>query len=182
MITIISSTNQRNSGTAVISRQIQSIFNKHLSGNESIAFLNLEDLPVDAIHAEMYSPDKQSIEFISLQDNFITPADKYFFVMPEYNGSFPGILKTFIDACSVRNYKATFAGKKAGMVGLSSGRAGNLRGIDQLSSILNFLEITVMPQGLPISRIESLIDDSGKIVDKDTLEVLEAQIQRFIKF
>jgi NAD(P)H-dependent FMN reductase len=48
----------------------------------------------------------------------------------------PGSLKLFIDACSVREYKQNFKGKKAALVGIASGRAGNLRGMDHLTGVM----------------------------------------------
>lgn len=182
MITIISSTNQRGSNTARISEQIETMLKALAGSNEPMQILKLEDLPENMVHPDMYGPEGQSAAFASIQDQFITEPEKYLFVIPEYNGSIPGILKTFIDACSVRNYKKTFSGKKAAMVGISSGRAGNLRGMDHLTDILNFLEITVMPQKLPISRIEQLTNPSGMIDDNETLEVLTNHLRLFLQF
>ena len=83
-------------------------------------------------------------------------ADKFWFVFPEYNGGIPGMLKLFLDAISVRAYKATFHGKKACLTGISTGRAGNLRGLDQLTNILNYLQVIVHPNKVPISSISRL--------------------------
>lgn len=182
MIAIISSTNQRASNTLRVSEQVLHFFHKQLDGHEEVKLLSLEELPGDMIHPDMYTSDGQSPVVSRLQDEFVIPASKYFFVVPEYNGSFPGVLKTFIDACSVRDYKGTFMGKKAALAGISSGRAGNLRGMEHMTGILNFLGITVMPNKLPISRIETLVDKDGYLSDLETLKVLEAQVRDFIDF
>jgi chromate reductase len=168
MITIISSTNQRSSNTLRVSEQVLHYFHQHMDTGEEIRLLSLEDLPGNMIHPEMYSRKGQAPEVSRMQDDYIIPSTKYYFVIPEYNGSIPGVLKTFIDACSVRDYKGTFMGKKAAMIGISSGRAGNLRGMEHLTGILNFLGIAVMPNKLPISRIETLVDNEGYLSDMET--------------
>ncbi len=180
MITIISGTNHKESVCEEICLRLRDIFPKYT--DEEVKFLNLKNLPLDILNADMYSKEGQSKEIAHLQDTYIKPAQKLFIVSPEYNGSFPGVLKTFIDACSVRDYIGTFSGKKAALVGISSGRAGNLRGMEHLTGILNFLGITVMPNKLPISKIETLIDENKQINDPYTLDVLEKQVKDFVVF
>jgi hypothetical protein len=66
-------------------------------------------------------------------------------------------------------------------VGIASGRGGNLIGIDQLVTVLNYLQVNVMPQRLPISRIEDLLID-GEIKDETTLKLISQFVDRFVKF
>ena len=70
--------------------------------------------------------------------------------------------------------------KKALITGVSSGRAGNLRGNDHLASILNYLKITVHPNQLPISSIDKLMDAAGNITDENTLKAIHQQLDSFI--
>ena len=69
----------------------------------------------------------------------------------------------FIDALSVRKYEETFSGKVAALIGIASGRAGNLRGMEHLTGVLNFLKMHVYPDKLPISGIKEIIDNSGEL-------------------
>lgn len=180
MITVISGTNRRNSKTQIIANQFYELF--HSKTVENIELLNLEDLPTDFIHPGMYKPEGQSKILKKIQDTYMIPADKFFFVIPEYNGSYPGILKLFIDACSIREYKATFNGKKAGMAGVASGRSGNIRGLDHLRGSLTHMGTIVMPDILPLSSIGKISDESGKIIDEHTLKSMEAMVDKFINF
>ncbi len=180
MITIISGTNRRNSRTFPIAKQIFELFRKKTV--EHIELLNLEDLPLDFIHTGMYDSTGQNRTLGKLQDNYIIPTDKLFILSPEYNGSYPGILKLFIDACSIREYKATFAGKKAALAGVSTGRAGNLRGLDHLRASLNHMGTIVMPSVLPLSNVDSITDEKGYITDLATLKSMEATVESFLKF
>jgi NAD(P)H-dependent FMN reductase len=88
----------------------------------------------------------------------------------------------FLDACSVREYSKTFEGKKVALVGLASGKAGNLRGMDHLTGVMNYLGCIIMPNKLPISQLENLIDENGEIVDKETLSSIKKHVKDFIAF
>jgi chromate reductase, NAD(P)H dehydrogenase (quinone) len=179
MITIISGTNRPNSKTLLFANQFYEIF--QAKTDDTVHFLNLEDLPANIINDMMYAASGQSKTLAKIQDKMIVPATKFYIVSPEYNGSFPGILKLFIDACSVREYKASFKGKKAGLVGIADGRAGNLRGMDHLTGVLHHVGTTVMPAQLPISSLKTLLTPEGKINDA-TLKVMEAHVEQFLNF
>ena len=132
MITIISGTNRKNSETEHLASRLYEMLTRLT--DQPIALFKLTDLPSIFISPEMYTKEGQSPEISSIQDNYMLPADKLWFIFPEYNGGVPGILKLFVDAISVRDLKATFHGKKACLTGISTGRAGNLRGMDHLSN------------------------------------------------
>ena len=180
MITIIAGTNRKDSEALVFARYYEQLFQKH--GKEAVKLLALKDLPADMLHSGMYESEGQSSTLATIQDEYMIAADKFLFVIPEYNGGFPGILKLFLDACSIREYGATFKGKKAALTGIAAGRAGNLRGMDHLAGILNYVGITVMPNKLPISRIETLLDGNRQISDLETQKVMEQQVLEFIGY
>jgi chromate reductase len=177
MITVISSTNRKGSLSSIVAQYAFSCFQKESS---EVQFLDLAEIPLDFIHEQMYKTG--SVDFHRIQDKYIVDADKLFFVIPEYNGSFPGILKAFIDACSVRKYKESFhGGKKAALLGISSGRAGNLRGLEHFTGVLNYLQISVMPPNQPLGSIDKIVEN-GFVVDPDTMKTIENQVKRFLDY
>ncbi len=181
MITVFSATNRRNSATRKVAEQVFDMF-KQLT-DEPVKFFSLEDLPDDILHIDMYGTGNQSPALSAIQDEFFIPANKLYFVIPEYNGGFPGILKLFIDACSIRDYKGTFhGGKKAALMGVSSGRAGNLRGLEHFTGVLNYLHISVMPPHNPISGIEKLLAEDGKLHDDAAVQAMEDHVKKFIAY
>ena len=181
MITVFSGTNRKGSRTRMVAEYAYKLLQDY--STESVKFFSLEDLPMDLIHQDMYEGAHQSEALTAIQDEFIIPASKFYFVTPEYNGSYPGILKFFLDACSIREYKASFHGnKKAALLGIASGRAGNLRGMDHLTGVLNYLKINVMPIHQPISSIDGLMNDNGEITDDNTQHVILNHIKEFIAF
>ncbi len=177
MILVINGTNRPGNKTKAVSSFCFDYL-KTIS-SEEVKFLNLEDLDPDFYHNDMYDPAKQSSSLSSVQNEYIIPSNKWIIVSPEYNGSFPGILKFFIDAISIREYKANFEGKYVGLIGTSSGRAGNARGMDHLTTLLNYLKMTVYHNRLPVSQISSVLKDGN--VNGETKNTLEVYLQDFIK-
>lgn len=180
MITVISATNRKNSETLKIAKHYFEVIKTKT--DENVLLLDLCHLPHDIISDDMYSIEGQSLALREIQEKYMVPADKFVFVIPEYNGSIPGILKLFIDACSIYRMKDTFkrGDKKALLVGVSSGRAGNLRGLVHFTGMLNYLNITVHPNQLPISKVDTLMNEHGKITDAETLKVTEMHIKEFV--
>jgi chromate reductase, NAD(P)H dehydrogenase (quinone) len=180
MITIISGTNRRNSEALHFAKHYQKVLASKTT--EAVKLLALEDIPHDWFHPGMYDEKEQNAALAALQDEYILPAGKFIFIVPEYNGGMPGALKLFLDACSIRFYRENFSGKKAALTGIAAGRSGNLRGMDHLTGILNHMGAVVFPKKLPFSAIEKLMDAGGRITGADTLGVIERQIDSFLKF
>ena len=180
MITIISGTNRKGSVTEKFAKHFYKLIKSKTK--LPVKYFSLQKLPDDILHVGMYSGKKQSKALRKIQEEIMIPAEKFIFVSPEYNGSFPGILKLFLDACSIHEYQPTFKGKKAGLVGIASGRAGNLRGMDHLSTVLNHVGTEVMGAKLPISQCEDLMDGKGMITDKNTLEAIESHVAAFLEY
>lgn len=180
MITIISGSNRKDNKTLIFAKYYKSIL--QAKTDEQIQLFDLSTLPSDAFHNEMYNGKSQHPEIEALQNKYIIGGNRFIILAPEYNGSIPGMLKSFIDACSVRDYEMNFTGKKIALVGIASGRAGNQRGMDHLSSILNYIGGTIMPNQLPISLIGSLLNDQLEVVDEGVRNAINKQLDQFLKF
>jgi len=114
-----------------------------------------------------------------VENEVLIPTDKFIFILPEYNGSFPGAIKTLIDLCRI---PVCFYGKKALLTGVADGRAGNLRGMEHFTGILNHMKVVVHPDKLPISLIKTLIDENGVLTDAATRQVIDRQLREFLAF
>ena len=164
MITIISGTNRKYSNTYKIAREYQLLLKQ--KGIEAGIF-SLEDvnlLQYDAV-------------FEKIENEILIPSTHFIIISPEYNGSFPGVLILLFD--NSRSHEIWFH-KKALLTGVATGRAGNLRGMDHLADVLNYLKITVHPNKLPISVVNSVVDSDGKIIDKTTLSAINQQLDELI--
>jgi len=173
MITVISGTNRPNSNTEIFAKYYFQELKK--KSKTEVKFLSLCELNDIVTPTGMYEADHQHDKIREIQDEFILPADRLVILSPEYNGSFSGILKYFIDAISIRKYKETFVGKNALLVGVSTGRAGNLRGLGHLTHILMHVGTHVHPSQMPFSSVGPLIE-KGKLTDKVTRKTVRDHI------
>jgi NAD(P)H-dependent FMN reductase len=164
MVTIVAGTNRHGSNTLKVAREYKRLL--AAKGIEAILF-SLEG--VDVLH--------RTAAFEKIEEEIIIPTTHFIFIVPEYNGSFPGVVKMLIDTS--RSHDIWFY-KKALLTGDSTGRAGNLRGLDHLADILNFMKITVHPNKLPISAINKMLDEQGNIADAGTLKAINQQLDEFI--
>lgn len=172
MITIISASNREGNLTAIFARVCFRLLQQK---NQKVELFALDEIPEKVSLKSVY--DYNNSYFSKRAKEVILPAQKLLFVVPEYNGSIPGILKLVIDAIEPSYFK----NKKAALIGVASGRAGNLRGMDHLSDILNHLEVNVMPQKLPISKMNDLLGQN-ELTDITTEDLLEQQVERLINF
>lgn len=178
MTTIICATNRDDARSRVVYEKVIELF----SGLTESVFHQVDLRLVDfTLNSDQYESENQSETLSKIQDDYLIPSEKFIFIIPEYNGSFAGIVKYFIDALSIRKYKPTFKGKKALLIGVADGRAGNLRGLDQFSQILMHIGTVVYPNKLPLSRINTLIEED-QLTDEGTLKVLESIMKDFIVF
>ncbi len=177
MTTIISGTNRSNSRTSIVANAYAALL---AAAGEDVKVLDLSEVDFSYFSEDMYSADGISAKLAELQDTFILAADRLVFCIPEYNGSFPGIVKTFIDAISVREYGRNFKGKTIGMIGIASGRSGNIRGMDHLSTSLGYMGGWILPNKLPVSSVEGLLDANNELVDASTIAALKKHAEELI--
>lgn len=173
MITVIIGTNRPDSNTS----KIAEVYLQYLKmQGVEVSLLPLVNLPENFLISDFFG--KRSQQFSALIDEFIVPANKIILVVPEYSGSFPGILKSFIDAVPHEYW----IGKKIALTGVATGRGGNIRGLDHLTGILNYLAAAVYPRLLPISQCHTIIDQAGTVTDSYTLTAIKQQTDGFLDF
>ena len=166
MYTIVSGTNRLNSNTIRVAEQYQRLLQSKGIEAKIVSLVGLNVL-------------ERNPEYQKIEAEMLIPAKKFIFVSPEYNGSIPGVLKAMFD---ISDISKAWWGKKALLVGVSTGRAGNLRGMDHLTGILHFLKVIVHHNKLPISIVDKISDRDGVIIDQYTLKAIETQVDEFIDF
>lgn len=174
MIKIIVSTNRINSTSGKIAELYQNILADLGSDAEII---NLVDLPDDFVFSALYEKKGRNKAYNIIHEK-VKAGEKYVFVVPEYNGSFPGILKSFIDGMT---YPNSFFGKKCALVGISSGIGGGGIAMSHLTDILHYLGMHVLAMKPKLAKIEENMTDN-LLTNKFYLELLQAQAQMLIDF
>jgi len=173
MVTIISATNRPDSSTFKLAEYYQ---RKLLGKGLKAELLPLTELPPNLIETDLYG--KRSAEFEPIQ-RIVSETQKFLFIIPEYNGSFPGVLKVFMDACDLPE---SFYEKRAALTGLSSGKYGNIRGIDHFTGVCHYLHLQVMPLKIHIPAINKELDENGNLFKADTVRYTDEQMNKFISF
>lgn len=86
------------------------------------------------------------------------------FVTPEYNRSVPGVLKNALDHASRPYGQNAWAGKPAGVIGVSIGAIGTALAQQHLRNILAYLDVPVMGQPEAFLHMrDGLFDEQGNI-------------------
>ena len=180
MLVIISGTNRRENRTRYFAKYALERIRK--MDAISVGLIDLAEIAGIPTDGMLYDPEARPPTIRKLQDTLIIPATKFWFFIPEYNGSYPGIVKLLLDAFSVRDRIASFESKKACITGISSGRAGNLRGMDHLSDVLGHLGVIVHPNRVPISCIHNVLAPDNKLINAEVEQILEKQILQITTF
>ncbi len=95
----------------------------------------------------------------------IEAADGVLFITPEYNRSFPGVLKNAIDWGSRPYGTNSFRGKPAAIAGASTGDLGTAQAQQALRNVLLFLDMNVMGQPEAYFNISNVLNEDGSIKD-----------------
>lgn len=177
MITIVSGSNRKDNKTLPFARYV---YEEIKLANEEVRLLDLTQLEGELISALMYSKSAQPKIIEEIQNKYFIPAQKFWFFTPEYNGSYPGILKVLIDIMSTRELEKTFKNKKSCLTGVALGRAGNLRGMDHLAEVLNHVGIHVHPNKKPISSIYKFLNENNELSGEEIKQDLDSQIKEFL--
>lgn len=165
-ITVIAGTNRPGSRTLQIAKQYVELLQAYPVQPH---LLSLEGLDLN----------RRTAELEEIENTLIIPVPKFIFILPEYNGSFSGAVKMFID---LTRYKDCWYNKKALLTGVAEGRGGNLRGMDHFTGVLHFLHIIVHPNKLPLSSVRALVNEKGQIVDTTTWKSITQQVEEFVSF
>ncbi|MGB0356728.1 MAG: NADPH-dependent FMN reductase [Cytophagales bacterium] len=173
-ILIISSTNRPKS----LTRSVSDHYAKLLQAKHTpTSLLDLQDLPADFTRGALYHNKGKNKDFNRLTAQ-LDAHQKYVFVVPEYNGAFPGVLKAFIDGYASPQI---FKGKKAALVGVSRGHQGNIMGLCYLQHILTYLGMTVFPNQPKLSNMQET-SEAYLQQHPEHLARLSAQADGFINF
>lgn len=174
MIKIILGTNRKNSVSKLIALQYQQILSEKGQASE---ILELEELPNDFIETALYENNGKNESYNRFHQK-VAEGQKFIFIVPEYNGSFPGILKTFIDGMT---YPNTFRNKKAALVGLSSGIGGGGIALSHLTDIFHYLGMHVLAHKPKLAKIEQNMSDN-LLTNKLYIELLQTQAEMLLEF
>ena len=161
-------------------RQLADVAEQMLAGRADVARLDIADVPVVNQDAEFPAP-----EDVSRMRKAVGEADAVWIFTPEYNGSYPGLLKNTLDWLSrplVAGDYATptcIAGKTVALSG-AGGRAATAGCRAKLTELLTFIRAEVLePQTGVALAPECWATDVLTITDEQR-EALKLQAEALI--
>jgi NAD(P)H-dependent FMN reductase len=172
-ILIVSGTNRPNSSTLRVARRVEQHYHTAQVRSE---FLCLEDLPPEVFSPTAYSA--KPLAFQLIQQKVLDSAGLHI-VLPEYNGSFPGVLKYFID---LLKFPESFEHKPAAFVGVASGIWGGLRAVEQLQLVFGYRNAHIFPDRVFISSVMQKFPPDNPPADSQLDERLARQSLHFAQF
>jgi chromate reductase, NAD(P)H dehydrogenase (quinone) len=173
VILIISGTNRPESNAEKVARIIEGHYR---SAQVPIDFLSLTEMGPEIFDPSAYQTKPTSM--VALQ-NRVLAAHGLHIVTPEYNGSFPGALKYFID---MLKFPESFDGKPVAFVGESGGTWGALRAVEHLQGIFGYRNAHIYRDRVFIAGIKQKFDPQGRLTDAAIDQRLATQAQGFAHF
>ena len=130
----------------------------------------------------LYNQDEdanQAASVIRLKHE-IKAAQGLLFVTAEYNRSIPGVLKNAIDNASRPYGQSAWAGKPAGVLGVSVGAIGTAMVQQHLRNVLAYLDVPTLGQPEAfIQAKDELFDEAGNI-GADSKQFLQTWMDRYV--
>jgi len=174
MILIVATTNRKNSKTYKVAEYYLQLLER-LDAEAEI--LSLEHLPEDFAFSALYENSGKNPEFNQHKER-MDAAEKFVFIVPEYNGSFPGVLKTFIDGLGWPN---SISNKKAAFVGISDGVLGGAHALSHLADVFHYLRCNVLSNMVRIPYMKKNFVD-GEINDEFIRQLMDEQARELVAF
>ena len=134
------------------------------------------DLGPEFLEPDAYRQPKPGVR--ALVERFLA-ADGVVFVVPEYNGSYPGVLKLFLDMLP---YPGGFDGRPCAFVGLSAGQFQALRAVEHLQGVAGYRNAFIHPNRVFIGESHTQFTATGELVDARLAQRLRDQALGFVHF
>ena len=174
-ITVISGTNRQGANSLKVATEIADMY---IAEGVDAHILNLQELPTEIFDPTIYSQKPKPASFQPFQ-NAITQADGLVIVIPEYNGSYPGVLKYFIDMLT---YPDSFENRPVAFVGISSNPWGAIRPVEHMQGVWGYRNAFMFNERVFIPKIWGELDGEGKIKEGLVKDLLLLQTKNFCAF
>lgn len=150
-IPVVLGTSRKGRMSAHAARFMVDLLNRRAGVTSTLVDVSQVPLPIDdageAIKDAMFSAA-------------VAAADALVIVAPEYNHSFPGLLKHALDSCLNE-----YIHKAVGLVGVSSGPFAGIRVVQSLLPVMRELGLVTIFWDINFGTIGKVFDESGRLLD-----------------
>jgi chromate reductase len=172
-ILLISGTNRSGSNSMKIAKIIEGHYRK---ASVPVSLLGMDELPGEVFRPDAYMNKPPAM--VELQRRVLDSHGLHV-VTAEYNGSFPGVLKYFID---MLKFPESFDRKPVAFVGVANGMWGGLRAVEQLQMVFGYRNAHIYPDRVFIPMAKNVLSADGQLTDPALNERLAKQVIGFAKF
>jgi chromate reductase, NAD(P)H dehydrogenase (quinone) len=159
-------------------------FNKQLAA--AIAKLGPSDFAFDTLRIDdlpLYNQDDDASPAppVTRLKEAIRASAGVIFVTPEYNRSIPGVLKNALDHASRPYGQSAWAGKPAGVLGISIGQIGTAVAQQHLRTMLAYLDMPTLGQPeVFLTAKDGFFGASGDIADAGARKHLQGWMDKYV--
>lgn len=151
-----------------------------------VTLLELGELDIPMYNADLEAQGTPA-DVLRLKEIFLAHPS-WIICTPEYNGSYPALLKNTIDWASSpiksnpawHNGHKAFIGKVVGMLSASPGALGGLRAQSHLAPMLLNLQCWVAPKAFALSRAADAFDAQGDLREAGPREAVQGVIEQVL--
>ena len=170
-IVVVCGTNREGALSRLLAQEAVTACEKHAS----VDLLDMNELPAEVLHPTVYNEKPASVQ--ALIDRFLA-SDGALFVIPEYNGSYPGVVKLFVDMLP---YPEGFDSRPCAFIGLAAGQFKSLRAVEHFQQVAGYRNAYTYPRRLFIGdSFKQFVD--GKLADDELSQRLQKQVDGFVEF
>lgn len=124
--------------------------------------------------------DANQAEPVKRLKNEIQGSQGLLFVTPEYNRSIPGVVKNAIDHASRPYGQNAWAGKPAGVIGITPGTMGTSMAQQHLRNILAYLDAPTLGQPEAFIQAKDGLFDAEGNIGPDSKKFLQNWMDKYV--
>ncbi len=144
------------------------------------AEFSFKPVKIDVLPLYNQDEDARPVESVARLKSEIQAAQGIVFVTPEYNRSIPGVLKNAIDHASRPYGQSVWAGKPAGVMGVSVGAIGTAMAQQHLRNILAYLDAPTLGQPEAFIQAKDGLFDADGNIGADSRQFLQGWMDRYV--
>jgi len=173
MIVVISGSTREGNNTS----KVAALCRAHLEAvGEEVFMIDLREIPAEVYRPSAYASKPAAFERFQ---RAILDAEGILTVVPEYNGSYPGALKYFID---MLRFPESLVDVPAAFVGLAAGEWGGLRAVEQLEMVFQYRHAHLYGRRVFLKGISGLLGEDGRLTVPELADRLQRMVRGFAAF
>ena len=171
-IVVVCGTNREGALSRLLATEVAESYKQR---DHEVDLLDMKELPPQILAGTAYKEPDAAVT--ALVERFLK-ADGVVFVVPEYNGSYPGVLKLFVDMLP---YPEGFDSRPCAFIGLAAGQFKGLRAVEHFQQVAGYRNAHIFPRRLFIGDSYKQFVD-GKLADDELTSRLKEQAEKFVEF